>query len=219
MKLFQKCTAALLVLLTLCSFMNCFAVDDVQDVEAPAAVSEEAAPATQEEAAPQEAAMLPAAPVITKIEGSNEPFDADLPVVGEEPEQPVQPAEEPAAPQAPAAVKIVTDTTELKPLTRLKLDAQVSGFDGDVKLSWDSSKKIVATVNGSGEVFGLTVGKTTITVKAEGNGQSATDSIEVFVTQPFGQIHNFLRDHEVLGYQYSYPDDYYYTNPFSLPIP
>ncbi|MBQ7597967.1 MAG: DUF4474 domain-containing protein [Clostridia bacterium] len=218
MKLFQKCTAALLVLLTLCSFMNCFAVGDTQAEQTPAALSEEAAPAAQTEAAPQATATLPQAPVITKIEGSNEPFDTSLPVVGEEPEQP---AEEPAAPQepqapetpaAPATVKIVTDTTELKPLSRLKLDAQVSGFDGDVKLSWESSKKIVATVNGSGEVFGLTVGKTTVTVKAEAGGKSATDSIDIFVTQPFGQIHNFLRDHEVLGYQYSYPDDYYYTN-------
>ena len=189
MKLFRKCTAALLVLLTLCSFLHCAAAEEAQEP----LVNEEAAaalPAQTEETAAQEV-MNPQAPVIMKIEGANEPVEA---------------------PAAQPAVHIVTDTTEVKALSRLQLRAEVTGVEGDPSYSWESSKKVVATVDKNGRVFGLTVGKTTITVTAKVSDLVLTDAVEIYVVQPFGKIHNFLRDHEVLGYQYSYKDDYYYTN-------
>ncbi len=197
MKVFQKCTAVLLVMLTLCSFLHCTAANDAlqaeaEEIAAPETVLEIAAPETAEEeiAGPQ-------APVITKIEGSDSPVRALAP--------------QPISNQTPS-VRIVTDTTEVKALSRLQLRAEVTGVEGEPSYKWESSKKIVATVNGNGLVFGLTVGKTDITVKADVDGQTLTDTVEIYVVQPFGEIHNFLRDHEVLGYQYSYPDDYYYTN-------
>ncbi len=203
MKHFKNCLAVLLVLLTLCSFMNCFAAE-----AEPALPAEESVAAAQEpDAAPAQEATEPQAPVITRIEGADAPFEEaelpEMPVVGEEPEQ--------AAP-APLAVHIIADSTEVKPLGRLRLGAEVTGTDESASFKWSSSKPTVANVTQKGEVFGFVVGKATITVEASVAGQTLTDSVEIYVTQPFGAVHNFLRDHEVLGYQYSYPDDYYYTN-------
>ena len=239
MRNFKKCISLLLVLLTLCSFMNCLAADTdaAQPVEEEnvllaeetvpdAAAANEDAPAlapAKDIAVPEaeepadEPAMSPQAPVITKIEGSDTPIETpegsdpapgDPTPVDPTPAEPVQPSE-----PAPAlTVRIVTDTTEVRALSRLKLNVEFSGTQSTPDLKWESDKKVVATVNKKGEVFGLTVGKAIITVTATADGQTATDAVEIFVVQPFGQIHNFLRDHEVLGYQYSYPDDYYYTN-------
>ena len=196
MKIFRKCIAVFLALLTICSLLHCAAAGDVLQPEAQEIAAPEAAPA--EEAAPAaEEAIGPEAPVITRIEGSDRPARSFAP--------------QPITDSAPA-VHIIADSTEVRALSRLQLRAEVTGVEGEPVYHWESSKKIVATVDNNGRVFGLTVGKTDITVKADVDGQTLTDTVTIDVVQPFGEIHNFLRDHEVLGYQYSYPDDYYYTN-------
>ncbi len=197
MKIFKKCTAVLLAMLMLCSFLHCAAVEDVLQADAQEIAAQEPAPEETAAQAETEAPAGPEAPFVTKIEGTNKPGRSLAP--------------QPITDQAPA-VHIIADSTEVRAFSRLQLRAEVTGVEGEPSYRWDSSKKAVATVNNNGQVFGLIVGTTTITVTADVDGQSLTDSVDIYVVQPFGEIHNFLRDHEVLGYQYSYPDDYYYTN-------
>ena len=119
--------------------------------------------------------------------------------------------EEPEAPPE-ITVSIQAPTNEVTVLNRITLSAVVQGTDETPKFSWKSSSPTVATVSSKGEVLGLTVGKTTITVTAQLSERMLQDSMEVFVVQPGNAVHNVLRDREILGYQYSYKDDYYYTN-------
>ena len=117
-----------------------------------------------------------------------------------------------AAEDAAPAVRIVADTNEVTLFKRLTLSAQVSGVAGNPSFKWKSSDPLKAAVNRSGVVTGLAIGKSTITVTATVDGQTLTDSMDIYVVQQSNSVHDLLRDRQILGYQYSYKDDYYYTN-------
>lgn len=94
----------------------------------------------------------------------------------------------------------------------LQLSAKVSGVEVQPQISWSSSNEDVATVSSSGEVKGKSVGRAFITAKAVVAGKQTQAVYAVNVVTSDNVIKNFLLKNQVLSYQYSYVDDYYYTN-------
>lgn len=95
---------------------------------------------------------------------------------------------------------------------RLQLEAKVTGVEVQPKITWSSSNESVATVSDSGRVRGISVGRSFITAKATVAGKPLEAVYAVNVVTSDNVIKNFLMKNQVLSYQYSYQDDYYYTN-------
>lgn len=95
---------------------------------------------------------------------------------------------------------------------RLQLEAKVTGVEVQPKITWSSSNESVATVSDSGKVRGISVGRSFITAKATVAGKPLEAVFAVNVVTSDNVIKNFLMKNQVLSYQYSYQDDYYYTN-------
>lgn len=95
---------------------------------------------------------------------------------------------------------------------RLQLEAKVTGVEVQPKITWSSSNESVATVSDSGKVRGISVGRSFITAKATVAGKPLEAVYAVNVVTSDNVIKNFLMKNQVLSYQYSYQDDYYYTN-------
>jgi hypothetical protein len=70
----------------------------------------------------------------------------------------------------------------------------------------------VATVDDNGLVKGIGVGKATITAKAVVGDEVISGEFTINVITSSNFLKDLLVDQQVLSYQYSYIDDYYYTN-------
>ena len=90
--------------------------------------------------------------------------------------------------------------------------AKVSGVDEQPAVVWSSSNSSVAAVNKEGVVYGLGQGKATIYATVTVNGQTLRGEYEITVTASKNFVRDLLEDQQILSYQYSYVDDYYYTN-------
>ncbi|MGN0572938.1 MAG: Ig-like domain-containing protein, partial [Acutalibacteraceae bacterium] len=93
----------------------------------------------------------------------------------------------------------------------VKMTASVSGVDAQPAINWKSSDTSVATVSADGVVKGIKAGKSTITATAVVNGKTLTGEFVINVITRSNFIKDYLSKHQVLSYQYSYIDDYYYT--------
>ena len=109
-------------------------------------------------------------------------------------------------------VRITADSNEVAVFESMQLGAETSGFAGEASFTWSSSDPLKATVNRSGKVTGIAVGKVTISVTASANGQQASASLEIYVVKRGNAIRDYLKNRQVLSYKYSYQDDYYYAN-------
>lgn len=117
-------------------------------------------------------------------------------------------ADETAKPQ----IKITSESLTVVKGKTVQLTATVSNAEPYPAVIWSSSDTSVATVDGNGAVKGINIGKSIITASAAVNGETISDSFVINVTTSSHFIKNYLEDQQVLGYQYSYIDDYYYTN-------
>lgn len=95
---------------------------------------------------------------------------------------------------------------------KIQLSAKVSGVDTQPKITWESSDNKVAIVSSKGVVTGISVGRAVITAKAKVNGKILSAIYPVNVVKNSNVIRNLLENRQILSYQYSYVDDYYYTN-------
>ncbi len=93
-----------------------------------------------------------------------------------------------------------------------KMVAQVTGVDKQPEIIWTSSDSSIAAVNKEGTVYGLGQGKATIYAAVTVNGQTIRGEYEITVTASKNFVRDLLEDQQILSYQYSYIDDYYYTN-------
>ena len=110
------------------------------------------------------------------------------------------------------ALVIKSDSLSVTVRKKVQLTATVTNTDVQPTITWTSSDTSVATVDEDGMVKGVKVGKVTIIATCEIDGQTLTGEYALNVVKKGNFIHNFLKDRQVLSYQYSYVDDYYYTN-------
>ncbi len=116
-------------------------------------------------------------------------------------------AEEETAPEtAVTEIKITADTDTVEKGDTLQLKAS----ENDVK--WKTSNSNVAVVDSNGVVKGKDVGRATITAYKNVNGKEYKSTFEVKVIKKSTRTFNYLANHSVLSYRYSYVDDYYYVN-------
>ncbi len=95
---------------------------------------------------------------------------------------------------------------------KIQMTASVSGVETQPKITWNSLSPNIATVDENGTVKGVNVGKAVITATAYVDGQTLNGEFAINVIKRGSLIKDLLKDQQVLSYQYSYVDDYYYTN-------
>lgn len=93
-----------------------------------------------------------------------------------------------------------------------QMTAQVSGVETQPAITWTTSNASVAAVNKEGKVYGVGQGVATIYASVTVDGQTITGEYDITVTSSKNFLRDFLEGQQVLSYQYSYIDDYYYTN-------
>ena len=94
----------------------------------------------------------------------------------------------------------------------MQLHAEVTGVSTQPSLTWTSSYETVATVDSNGKVKAKNVGRTLITAKANVAGRTIEGYYSINVVTGNSAIKSFLVNHQLASYQYSYVDDYFYTN-------
>ncbi len=114
---------------------------------------------------------------------------------------------------APASALILeSDALSVTIGKTVQMTARVTNVETQPKITWLSSDTNVAEVDKKGLVKGKNVGKSTIYALADVNGQQIRGEFVINVTKESDFIKDYLKDNQVLSYQYSYIDDYYYTN-------
>ena len=103
------------------------------------------------------------------------------------------------------AFTITAETNRLRKKKTLQLYA-----DTDEQLTWTSSDEKVATVNVDGLVTGVKVGHAHIRAKSEKTG--CEQEFTVYVVRADMPWRKLLENNAVLGYRYSFEDDFYYTD-------
>ena len=95
---------------------------------------------------------------------------------------------------------------------KIQMTATVTNVEVQPQIIWSSSDDSIATVDSDGVVKGINVGKAVIFARAEVDGEVLTGEFAISVTKNNSLLKNILEDYQVLSYQYSYVDDFYYTN-------
>lgn len=93
----------------------------------------------------------------------------------------------------------------------VQMTAKVTNVETQPEIIWSSSDKSVATVDG-GVVKGISVGKAVITAEAVVDGEKIKGDFSINVVTSSNFLKDLLEQQQILSYQYSYVDDYYYTN-------
>lgn len=94
----------------------------------------------------------------------------------------------------------------------IQMTATVTNVEVQPVIVWSSSDESIATVDQNGTVKGVEVGTVTIRAQAVVDGETLNGEFTVSVIKRNNFLRNLLEDRQVLSYQYSYIDDYYYTN-------
>ena len=94
----------------------------------------------------------------------------------------------------------------------IQMTASVSNVDVQPAITWSSSDEDVATVDSTGKVKGIDVGRAIIFATAVVDGETLRGEFPINVVKSEDFIKNLLEGQQILSYQYSYVDDYYYTN-------
>ncbi len=93
----------------------------------------------------------------------------------------------------------------------IQMTASVSNVKNQPLFIWSTSDPTVATVV-NGTVRGIGIGRAVIYVRALVDGELLTGEFPVNVITKSNTIKDLLDQRQVLSYQYSYVDDFYYTN-------
>lgn len=95
---------------------------------------------------------------------------------------------------------------------KIQMTATVTNVEVQPQITWSSSDEDIAIVDENGVVKGISVGEAIIFATAEVDGKVLQGEFSINVVSSSNLIRNLLEDRQVLSYQYSYIDDYYYTN-------
>lgn len=110
------------------------------------------------------------------------------------------------------ALVLTSESLTVREGKTVQMTAKVTNVSSQPTIIWASSDPAVAVVNQNGLVSGKTLGKTTITATAHVNGETLRGEYVINVVKRGNLVRDFLEDKQILSYQYSYVDDYYYTN-------
>ncbi len=110
------------------------------------------------------------------------------------------------------ALVITSDSLSVKIRKTTQLHASVTNVDTMPAITWGSLNPDIATVDENGVVKGVAVGKAVITASVTVDGETLNGEFAINVVEQGNFIQDFLTKRQVLSYQYSYVDDYYYTN-------
>ncbi|MBP3442507.1 MAG: DUF4474 domain-containing protein [Clostridia bacterium] len=94
----------------------------------------------------------------------------------------------------------------------IQMTATVTNMETQPQITWSSSDEGVATVDGNGIVKGVDIGIATIRAQAVVDGETLNGEFTINVVKRNNFLRNLLEEKQILSYQYSYVDDYYYTN-------
>ena len=94
----------------------------------------------------------------------------------------------------------------------IQMTASVSGVATQPKIFWKSLDPEIATVDDNGVVKGVEAGRAVITATAYVDGATLSGEFSISVITSSNFLKDLLVGQQVLSYQYSYVDDYYYTN-------
>lgn len=116
-------------------------------------------------------------------------------------------------------VTISGDTDTLLSGETVQLTAKVTVPEGSeladsgIELTWESLEPGIATVDGNGLVKGVNIGSTKIRCTVTNvEGDLAYSYYTIYTVRESNAILDHLDQHTLLGYKYSYKDDYFYTN-------
>ncbi len=110
------------------------------------------------------------------------------------------------------ALVLKSDHLSVAKRKTIQMTATVTNVDVQPTITWSSSNEAVATVDQNGIVKGVQVGEAVIRATANVDGQTLSGEFMINVTKRNNFLRDLLVDKQVLSYQYSYVDDYYYTN-------
>lgn len=108
---------------------------------------------------------------------------------------------------------IVTgESANLRKNKTMRLNATVSGVDVQPVITWSSSEATVASVDSTGLVKGLDIGRTIITATAVVDGETLVGYFSINVISAKGPIKELFAHYNIFSYRYDYVDDVYYTD-------
>ncbi|MBQ7956693.1 MAG: DUF4474 domain-containing protein [Clostridia bacterium] len=110
------------------------------------------------------------------------------------------------------SIQIASEKLSVTVNRRIRLIAVVNGTDELPEITWTSSDEKVAKVDKNGYVTGKKAGKVTITASGVIGGKTYSGKYALKVVTSSNLVKDLLERYQVLSYQYSYEDDYYYTN-------
>ncbi len=110
------------------------------------------------------------------------------------------------------ALVIKSESLSVKKRKTVQLTASVSNVETQPEITWSSSNENIATVDANGLVKGVQLGEVIIRAKATVDGETIHGEFPITVVKTGHALKDYLADHQILSYQYSYVDDYYYTN-------
>lgn len=111
-----------------------------------------------------------------------------------------------------ASVELTASSVEVTVRKTIQMTAEPKGFDGTPEVVWNSSDESVAAVDQTGKVTGVKAGRATITATATCGETTASGNMVIFVEKSKTPAKLLLQKFQVLGYKYSFKDDYYYVN-------
>jgi len=110
------------------------------------------------------------------------------------------------------ALVITSENLTVTVRKKIQLEATVTNTDTQPEIIWTSLNPEIATIDSDGIVRGVAPGKVIITASATIDGETISGEFAINVVKKGNFIQDFLTKRQVLSYQYSYIDDYYYTN-------
>ncbi len=110
------------------------------------------------------------------------------------------------------ALVVKSESLTVEKRKTIQMTASVTNVETQPKITWTTTNDSIATVDENGIVKGVEVGEVVILATAYVNGVKLQGEFKIDVIKRSNFLKDFLVNKQVLSYQYSYKDDFYYTN-------
>lgn len=110
------------------------------------------------------------------------------------------------------ALVLTSESLSVKIGKKIQITAKVSNVETQPHIYWASSDTSVATVDEKGVVKGVKAGRAVISATTQVDGEKLYGEFVINVVTSSNFLKDLLEGQQILSYQYSYVDDYYYTN-------